>query len=374
MVRYQRGPSPSKAPMRPLAKGTSLSLFDELEFPASPCGSRSRRSSRTPTKTPTKLQLASPTKSQPLPGQPLEPSASEVEQEAVNVEGEGAALASSATLSPASPCKQERGAAVVVQEVSQSSSHLHHQKTDHSGQAWSLQRQCIDSGTPMGKMEALHEACLPLTRASSLQSDGTWCVDSLASAEPVKQVKVPQLQIAKLGSVGHPERQRSKDALRLPTSSESQHSKGVPAPHVCAWKAYQSRVQHIASRSATHPPVEVADAPLAHDKLAIPSSASRALLLATARLAVESADYPVLLGQGQELQATGAASIFVTDRHGSSPGQAETSRCREAQEAPVSTRSDVPARNTKKLWHASLRFWAEKRRSLHPCTSVSARA
>jgi len=349
MARRQQGPS--KAPIRPLERGASIPLFEEFDFPASPCGSRSRRSSRTPTK----LLLLSPSKNWPLPEQPVEPSASDVEQEeheAVNIEGEGAALAPSATLSPASPCKQERGAAVFVQEVLPSMPKLQHQKAEHPGQAWPLQCLCNDSGTPVGRTEARCEAWIPLLRASSCQSDGTWCGDSTASAEPVKPVKVQQLQIAKMGSntlgAVRSETQRSKDAFRRPTSSESQHSKeAVLSPHACAWKAYQARVQRIASRCATRPSVEVADAPPSQEKLDLQSSSATALHSATAQLSAESADYPVLLGQEQDLQASGAACSLVSDGHCSSPSQAQTSRSWEAQETHVATGSDFPAKGEK---------------------------
>lgn len=201
-------------------------------------------------------------------------------------------------------------------------------------------------------MEALREAWRPLLGISSLQPDGTWCGDSKASAEPVKQLNVQQLQIAKLGSnklgaVRHSENQLSKDALRRPASSESQLSKAVSAPHVCAWKAYQSRVQRIASRHATQPSAEAANVTPAQERMEMPGLAATAHHLASARLPAECADYPVLLGQEQELQASGAARSLVTDGHCSSPGQAQTSRSREAQEAYVSSVSVFPAKGEK---------------------------
>jgi len=362
MVRCQKGPSLSKTTIMPLARRTSI----PLDFPAPSCGSRSRRSSR-------KVQLVSPTKRRPLPGQLLEPSGSEVEQEAFDIDGGGAALASSAALSLASPCKQEQSTAVFVQDVSPSSPQLHHRKDDHSGQDWPLQCWCTDSGTLVGRMEAPREACIPLLRASSLHSDGTWSGDSLASAELVRQLKVQQLQIIKQGAVRCTATQQLKDAFRRPRSSEFQHSTAVPSPHICAWKAYQSKVQRIASRHATQPPVEIADVPLAQEKLAMPSTTATAFHLATEHLAVESADYPILLGQEQQLQASGTASTLATNWHCSSPSETQTSRSREAQEAHVSTGSNFPARSTRKPWYASLLYSAEKR-SPHRCASVSARA
>jgi len=279
----------------------------------------------------------------------VEPLASEVEQEAVNVEGEGTTLASKAALSPASPSKQEQGTAVVVQEVLPLSPRLQHHPKAEAGQAWPLQLWCSESGTSGGRMEALREAWMPLLRASSLQLDGTWCGDSKANAELVKPIKVQQLQIAKLGSsklgtVRHSEIQRSKDARRRPTSSESHNSKAVAAPHACAWKAYQSRVQRIASRRATQPSLEVADVPSGQERRELLSSAASAPHLATTRLAAESAHYPVLLGQEQELQASTATSALVTDGHGASPGQTQASRSREAQETHTSLVSDLPAK------------------------------
>jgi len=252
-------------------------------------------------------------------------------------------------LSPASPCKQERGKGVVVEEVSPSSQKLPHQKAEHSGQGWPLQCWCNDSGTPLGKMEALQigqQAWIPLLKASSCQSDETWCGDCSASAEPGKSLQVQQLQIAKMGSnklgaVRHSEFQRSKDTLRRPSSAESQPSKAVPSPHACAWKSYQARMQRIASRRTTQPSVEVAKAPLAQE-----SSTATALQLATARLADESADYPVLLGQEQALQASGAASSLVTDGH-CSLSQTQTAKSWEAQEAHDSTGSDLSAKGEK---------------------------
>lgn len=267
----------------------------------------------------------------------MKPSASELEQQAVKVEGEGAALAPGATLSPASRCKQEeeRDAGVVVQEVLPHSLQPHDQKVEHFGQAWGLQCWCTDSETPVGNIEALREASVDLVKQL-----------------PVQQVKVLQLQIAKLGAnkLGAA-RQRSKDAFRRPTNPESQDSKAVPAPapHVCAWKAYQSRIQRIASRRAMHPSVEETDEPLVAEEMPEKSSSVDAPLhLSITRLADAPADYPVLLGQEQELQqVSGAADTPVTDEHCSSLGQAQTSRSRELQETDVSTGVDLLAKGEK---------------------------
>lgn len=264
----------------------------------------------------------------------MKPSASELEQQAAKVEGEGAALAPGAALSPASRWQKELDAAVVVQEVLPHSLQPPQQKAEHFGQAWALQCWCTDSGTPVGKIDP---------REASV---------SLVKQLPVHQVKVPvqQLQIAKLGAnkLGAT-RQRSNNALRIPTSSEPQDSKAVLAPHVCAWKAYQSRMQRIASRRAMHPSVEDTEEPLVAEEMPEKSnSAAAAPSPGRKRLADASAGYPVLLGQEQELQqACGAAATLVTDEHCSSPGQAQTSRSQELQDTHPSTGSDLLTKGEK---------------------------